>query len=291
MTDIVVIGGGTAGLTAAIYARRAGKSVLIIEGESIGGQIAFSPKVENYPGIMSISGAEFTDALLEQALALGAELTFERVTAIEGLTVVTEDGRHDAGAIIIASGVKHRHLEIENEDVSGVSYCAVCDGAFYKDKTVALVGGGSTALTSAELLSGLCKKVYLIHRRDVFRAEASLVERVKARSNVEFIVPATVSEIKGKDELCGVVLNTPNGSRSLEIEGLFVTVGQIPQNAPFASAVALDSDGYVIAGEDCRTSAPHIYAAGDCRTKTVRQLTTAAADGSVAVMSALADME
>lgn len=291
MPDIVVIGAGPAGLTAAIYARRAGRSVLVIEGQGVGGQIAYSPRVENYPGIKSISGAAFADALLEQALDLGAEITFASVTGLDGLSVVADGERISGRAVIIATGVRHRRLGLEREDsLRGISYCALCDGAFYRGKTVAVAGGGSTAVSSAALLSELCEKVYLIHRRDVFRAELSALEKLRARPNVEFAVPAVITALLGERDLSGLLLDTPAGARTLPVDGLFEAIGQIPQNEPFAASLRLDQNGYIVASEDCRTSAPHIYAAGDCRTKTVRQLTTAAADGSSAALSAIADM-
>ena len=297
--DIVIIGAGTAGLTAAIHAARAGKSVLVLEQETIGGQIAYSPRVENYPGIASISGAAFSDNLFCQAEALGVELELEVVERIVPGTphrIVTDCAEHTAKAVIVATGVRHRHLGVPGEDLAGVSYCAVCDGAFYKDKTVALVGGGSTALQSAELLSGICKEVHLIHRRTEFRGEQALAQRVRQLPNVTLHLEQTVSEVlenpAASGELGAVTLRqVSDGTETvLHVDGLFVCVGQIPGNQPFAGVLELDGDGYIQAGEDCRTNVPGIFAAGDCRTKAVRQLTTAAADGSVAALAALATL-
>ena len=295
--DIVIIGAGTAGLTAAIYAARAGKSVLVLEQETIGGQIAYSPRVENYPGIASISGAAFSDNLFTQAEALGVELELETVEHIVPGTphrIVTDCAEHTAKAVIVATGVRHRHLGVPGEDLAGVSYCAVCDGAFYKDKIVALVGGGSTALQSAELLAGICKEVHLIHRRTEFRGERALAERVRQLPNVTLHLEQTVSEVlenqAAPGELGAVMLRqVSDGAETvLHVDGLFVCVGQIPGNQPFAGVLDLDEAGYIQAGEDCCTNVPGIFAAGDCRTKAVRQLTTAAADGSVAALAALA---
>ena len=289
--DLIIIGAGCAGLTAAIYAARAGKSVLVLEQETVGGQISFSPKVENYPGIASISGAEFSDNLFSQAEALGVELeleTVERLIPGTPHTVVTDCGEHSAPAVIVATGVRHRHLGVKGEDdLSGISYCAVCDGAFYKGKTVALVGGGSTALQSAELLSGLCREVHLIHRREEFRGEARLAERVKALPNVMLHLERTVEKLvpDGSGKAVGAV--TLSGGETIPVDGVFVCVGQIPGNEPFANVLELDEAGYLVAGEDCKTNVPGIFAAGDCRTKNVRQLTTAAADGAVAALGAL----
>ena len=292
-TDLIVVGAGCAGLTAAIYAARAGKSVLVLEQESVGGQIAFSPRVENYPGIPSISGMAFADALFAQADALGAALELEKVLRVEpgeSIRVVTEDDAHECRRLILAPGAKHRRLGLPREEEltgRGVSYCATCDGAFYKGKTVAVAGGGSTALQSAELLAGLCEKVYLIHRRDAFRGEPGLSERVLRLPNVEPVLNARVTALLGGSDLTGVEVGTAAGPRELTLDGLFVCVGQEPNTAFLSGVVALDGAGYILAGEDCRTNVPGVFAAGDCRVKQVRQLTTAAADGSVAALAAV----
>jgi len=294
MYDIIIIGAGPAGLTAAIYAARSGKKVLVYEKEGIGGQIAFSPRVENYPGIRSVSGAEFSDNLYEQALSFGVEIELEEVVGIEdnGETkaVVTENGKELCKKIIIATGVQHRKLGIPDEDDDvgcGVSYCAVCDGAFFKNTDVAVVGGGNAALRSAQLLAGICNKVYLIHRRNEFRGEKMIVDELESLGNVEFVLDSVVTSLFGEGDLSSVEIeNRISGEHSrIDVSALFVCVGQIPSNDAFKNIVSLDENGYIIAGEDCRTNVEGVFAVGDCRTKTVRQLTTAAADGAVAALS------
>ncbi|SCY37045.1 thioredoxin reductase (NADPH) [Lachnospiraceae bacterium XPB1003] len=298
MNDIIIIGAGTAGLSAAIYARRAGKKALILEALSYGGQIINTPEVENYPGIKNISGFDFATGLYEQAADLGAEIEYVRVTGIESnadgsKTVHTTDGDRECKAVIIATGAKNRPLGIEREEEltgSGVSYCATCDGAFYKKKSVAVNGGGNTAIEDAGFLSNFCSKVYVIHRRDEFRADVHEVEKLKAKENVEFILDSEVTALLGDDELTGIeVTNKKTGEKKeLEISGLFIAIGQMPDNTAFASVVDLDEKGYIIGKEDCLTNTPGVFTAGDCRTKAVRQLTTAAADGAVAALAAAA---
>lgn len=295
MYDVLVIGGGTAGLTAAIYVLRAGKTVMVLEHETFGGQITSSPKVENFPGFKSITGADFADSLTEQAISLGADTDFCSACKIidEGTQkkVVTDYGEYEAKAVIIATGAKHRHLGVKGEEEfsgMGVSYCAVCDGAFYKGKNCCVVGGGSAALQSVMHLSSYCSKVYLIHRRDSFRGEERLRDMLSELSNVEFVLDSIVEEIKGSSEVESVVVKNVKTEEIMEIktDGVFVAVGQVPENSAFADVVSLDETGYIIAGEDCKTSCEGIFAAGDCRTKLVRQLTTAAADGTTAGLSA-----
>ena len=295
MYDIGIIGGGTAGMTAAIYGQRAGKKTLIIEGGAFGGQITSSPNVENYPGIASVSGSEFSMNLLDQATKLGADTVTEQVTGIrdEGSqkVIVTGSNEYPCKSVILATGVTHRHLGAPGEERlagAGVSYCATCDGMFFRGRDVAVIGGGSTALQDAEFLSNYCKKVYLIHRRDEFRGEDNIVKRLREKENVEFILSATVKEIAGEDAVEKLILNhKKKGEESeLPVAGVFVAVGQIPKNEVFADVVKLDAGGFILASEDCLTSHPGIFAAGDCRTKEVRQLTTAAADGAVAALAA-----
>ncbi len=295
MYDIGIIGAGTAGMTAAIYGLRAGKSVLLIEEGAVGGQIVVSPHVENYPGIASMSGSEFANNLLEQAMNLGAETRFTAVKAIRNekdkKVIVSDEGEIPCKTVIIATGAKHRHLGVKREEEfvgAGVSYCAVCDGAFFKGMDTAVVGGGNTALQDAIFLSSYCRRVYLIHRRDAFRGEEHLVSTLKAKENVEFVLDSVVEELKGDDLLEGVkIKNVKTGEeRELSVEGIFVAIGQAPSNDRFADVVKLDGAGYVLASEDCHTSANGIFTAGDCRTKEVRQLTTAAADGAVAAIAA-----
>lgn len=296
MYDIIVIGGGPAGLTAATYARRAGKTVLVIEKAAFGGQITWSPKVENFPTIISISGTELGDRLLEQAMEQGAEVEMEEVTAVEAdgdvKRVRCDSGaEYEAKTIIIATGAKPRMLGLEREEElvgSGVGFCAVCDGAFYKGRDVAVNGGGNSALQDAMLLSETCRRVYLIHRRSSFRGEEKLVEALRRRENVEFILDSTVEELLGDTELRGIAVRHPGGRREISLDGLFVAVGHEPDNGIFSDFMELDAAGYAASGEDCRTKAPGVFVAGDCRRKAVRQLTTACADGSVAALAACA---
>ena len=295
MKDIIVIGAGPAGLTAAIYALRAGKSVLIFEKELFGGQITYSPSVENYPGFKQISGNEFAEHLIDQATALGAEIEFAAVTGIlDGpvKTVVTDSGNYECKSVIIASGSRHRHLGLEREEEltgSGISYCAVCDGAFFKGKIVAVAGGGDAALQDAIFLSERCRHVYLIHRRDTLRGEAHLESILRARDNVEFVLNSVIEKLEGEQKLSGILVkNKLTGEHTqIALDGLFIAVGQEPQNAPFAGLITLDNAGYADAGEDCSTATPGIFVAGDCRKKAVRQLTTAVGDGAVAGLAAV----
>lgn len=295
MKDIVIIGAGPAGLTAAIYALRAGKSVLVLEKELFGGQITYSPSVENYPGYKQISGNEFAENLIEQATALGAEIELAEATKIvDGpvKTVITDGGSYECKSVIIAAGSRHRRLGLRGEEEligAGVSYCAVCDGAFFKGKTVAVAGGGDAALQDAIFLSDRCRKVFVIHRRDTFRGEARLEMVLRSRDNVEFVMNSVVESLEGKEKLSGVtVRNRQTGeTKTIPLDGLFIAVGQEPQNTPFSDMIALDGAGYADAGEDCRTGTPGIFVAGDCRRKAVRQLTTAVGDGAVAGLAAV----
>ena len=295
MYDIGIVGGGTAGMTAAIYGQRAGKKTIIIEGGNFGGQITSSPNVENYPGIASVSGSEFSMNLLDQAMKLGAETVVEKVTGIrseDGIKVIeTTGGVYPCRSVILATGVTHRHLGVADEERltgAGVSYCATCDGAFFRGRDVAVIGGGSTALQDAEFLSNYCSKVYLVHRRDEFRGEDSIVKRLSTKENVEFVLSTVVKQILGENMVEGLILTDKKTGEDfrLDVAGVFIAVGQIPQNEIFADVVTLDGSGFILAAEDCQTSAPGIFAAGDCRTKEVRQLTTAAADGAVAALAA-----
>ena len=295
MKDIVIIGAGPAGLTAAIYALRAGKSVLVLEKELFGGQITYSPSVENYPGYKQISGNEFAENLIEQATVLGAEIELAEATKIvDGpvKTVITDGGSYECKSVIIAAGSRHRRLGLRGEEEligAGVSYCAVCDGAFFKGKTVAVAGGGDAALQDAIFLSDRCRKVFVIHRRDTFRGEARLETVLRSRDNVEFVMNSVVESLEGKEKLSGVtVRNRQTGeTKTIPLDGLFIAVGQEPQNTPFSDMIALDGAGYADVGEDCRTGTPGIFVAGDCRRKAVRQLTTAVGDGAVAGLAAV----
>ncbi|MBR6206045.1 MAG: FAD-dependent oxidoreductase [Oscillospiraceae bacterium] len=296
MYDIIVIGGGPAGMTAAIYARRAAKSVLVLEAVACGGQIINTPDIENYPVEAHISGFDFSNRVHQQAKDLGAEFIFEKAVGIREengfKTVVTAKNTYQAKAVILATGSENRKLGLEDEDRltgRGISYCATCDGNFYRNKTVAVVGGGNTALEDALYLADLAKQVYLIHRRDSFRGEEASASRLKERENVEIIYNANVTRLLSEKRLKAIEVTDKNdGSiRTIELNGLFIAVGRVPENQNFASLVDLDDAGYVIAGEDCRTNADGIFVAGDNRTKLLRQLVTATADGAMAATEAV----
>ena len=293
--DVAIIGAGPAGLTSAIYARRAGKSVLVIEKDTFGGQITHSPKIENYPGFPKISGNELADVLISQALEQGAEVELDEVTGIsindDGTKLVNcTSSSYACRALIIATGAKHRSLGLEREDElegNGVSYCAVCDGAFYKDRAVAVIGGGNSALQEAVMLSEYCTSVTVVQNLAFLTGEKNLVAILEKKNNVSFIYNSVVKELLGEDELSGIVIENTDGERStLKVDGVFVAIGQIPQNAPFADVVKLNSYGYVDAGEDCLTEQNGIFVAGDCRSKAIRQITTATGDGAVAALAA-----
>lgn len=296
MYDIIIIGAGPAGLTAALYARRANKEVLILEKGAFGGQITFSPKVENYPGFESVSGTELADKLVEQVLAQGADVEVETVTGIEVngdvKTVVTEEGgRYDCKAVIIACGAKHRHLGVENEEKfigDGISFCAVCDGAFYKNKTVALVGGGNSALQEAILLAETCKKVYVLQNLDFLTGEKRLEDILRKRQNVEILTGTIVTAVTDGDEFSGVTIKTvaSGEEKELPLDGMFVAIGLEPENGAFENVMALDERGYADVDENCETATAGVFVAGDCRRKAVRQVTTAAGDGAVAAIAA-----
>lgn len=293
--DIVIVGAGTAGLSAAIYAVRAGKSVIVLEATTHGGQIVNTPEVENYPGIKKISGFEFANNLYEQAKSLGAEVVYEKVIGIEvnGEEKIVHTAKEDyqAKAVILATGAKNRPLGLEHEKEwigAGISYCATCDGMFYRGKDVAVAGGGNTALEDAIFLTNYCRKVYLIHRRDAFRGEEKLLQTLKEKTNVEFVLNANITRLIGEDGVDGVEVEDKNTheKRVLDVMGLFVAIGQMPENSEFINVVDLDKGGYIEAKEDCKTKTKGIFTAGDCRTKKVRQLATAASDGAIAALAA-----
>lgn len=318
MYDMIIIGAGPAGLSAAIYGIRAGKSVLVLEGKTYGGQIINTPEVENYPGIKKMSGFEFAKGLYEQAKDLGAQIKMEKVVSVEKsdnrevsdmeaaqsdgneegggndapvFVVNTSKNSYECGALIFATGAKNRLLGLAGEQEltgAGISYCATCDGMFYRDKVVAVNGGGSTALEDALFLSNYCKEVYLIHRRDAFRGEQKLVDALEKRENVKFILNSVVTGLMGEGKLESISIKNKDGEeKTLKVDGLFIAIGQEPETAVAKEMVAMDEKGYIRAGEDCRTTVPGVFVAGDCRTKTVRQLTTAAADGAVAALMAV----
>ncbi len=294
MTDIIIIGAGPAGLTAAIYALRAGKTVKVLEKNSFGGQINFSPKIENYPGFTQISGAELADALVEQALAQGADFEIEEVSGIEktpdGFAIKTDCAKHDCKAVIIATGAKHRHLGVEGEDKyigEGISFCAVCDGAFYADKEVVVIGGGNSALQEALLLAETSKKVTIVQNLESFTGEQRLVDLIEAKDNIEYILGATVEKFFGDDEIHGAVIKDSKTGKETEIyaDGFFEAIGLAPENEQFENVAELER-GYVKSDEKCLTKTPGIFTAGDCRTKSIRQIATAVADGAVAALAA-----
>lgn len=294
MTDILIIGGGPAGLTAAIYAARAGKTITVCERESMGGQITHAHKVSNYPGLTEISGTELGDKLCGHAMDMGAEIEF---TSVQSLTkegnifrAVTEDGVIEAKAVIFAGGAKPRPLGVPKEEElvgGGVSYCALCDGAFFAGQDVAVVGGGNSAFSDALFLAGVCKSVTLVHRRDIFRAEQAQIEAAQRTGNIRFLTGYTVEALEGDSRLESVTLKGKDGStETLAVSGLFVALGRVPDTELIAALAELDESGYVLSDETCRTRTPGLFVAGDCRQKSVRQLTTATADGTVAATMA-----
>ena len=295
MYDVIIIGGGPAGLTAALYALRAEKSVVVIEKLGLGGQIALSGEVENFPGTMKMSGAEFAQNLAAQVDALGGRIEYEEVVEIidgNPKTVITDLDRYEGKSIIIATGVKNRRLGAEGEDEligKGISFCAVCDGSFYKNRVVAVIGGGNSALQEAILLSDLAKKVYVIQNLEFFTGEQKLVDKLTTKENVEIILGNTVEKLLGETELKGVeIKNIAGETKTLELDGMFVAIGLVPQNEIFKNLINLDERGYIIADEFCKTNVDGIFVAGDCRTKTIRQVITAAGDGAVAALAACA---
>ncbi len=299
MHDILIIGAGPAGMTAAIYARRAGKTVLVLEAGSFGGQIINTPEIENYPAAAHISGYDFATRLYDQAVELGAEFVFEKAVGVTDSgsekTVVTTKNRYTARAVIIATGSENRKLGLPEEDKlvgRGISYCATCDGAFYRGKTAAVVGGGNTALEDALYLSDLAEKVYLIHRRESFRGEAATLAKLREKPNVTFILGSNVTKLNAGKKLNSIEVTDSSGAvTELAVDGLFVAVGRTPENQNFAAVMELDAAGYAVAGEDCKTASAGIFVAGDNRTKAVRQLVTAAADGAAAATAAVHYLE
>ncbi|MBO4603761.1 MAG: thioredoxin-disulfide reductase [Clostridiales bacterium] len=295
MIDIAVVGAGTAGMTAAIYGRRAGMEVTLFEGNTYGGQIVATPEVENFPGFEKISGFDLADSIFRQAMALDAKFVFDQINSIEkkeeGFVLKGDFGEYEAKTVIIATGATNRHLGIDREGAlvgRGISYCATCDGAFFKGKVTAVAGGGNTAVEDALYLAGLCSKVYIIHRRDGFRAEEALIAKARQTENIEILTPYVTERLEGEDKLSAVVLkNAVDGSeKTLEVDGLFVAIGQVPETKAAEGLVETEG-GYIKAGEDCVTSCPGVFVAGDVRTKHVRQLATAASDGAIAALAAV----
>lgn len=296
MYDLIVVGAGAAGMTSALYALRNSKTVLVLEGESLGGQIATSPRLENYPSIKEISGEKFADNLYEQISALGAEVEIDRVTGIEKLEdktfkVTTEYGEYFAKSVIIASGVKHKHLRTKSnrDDLvgKGVYYCAICDGAFYKGREVVVIGDANTALQYSLLLASYCKKVYVYTLFDKFFGDASLVKALRSKENIEVRPNTSVIDFIGDTELQAIEYTDKDGNvLRHEIPAVFVAIGQVPDNKAFENVVDLDKMGYIISDENCKTKTEGLFVAGDCRTKPVRQVATAVADGAIAATNA-----
>ncbi len=295
MYDIIIIGAGPAGLTAAIYARRANKNVLVLEAKNYGGQIINTPSIENYPAAAHISGFDFATNLYNQVTELGAEIKFEKVTNIKinnNIKIVeTPDNKYEGKTIIIATGADNRKLGIEKEDEfvgKGISYCATCDGSFFKDKAVAVVGGGNTAIEDAEYLSDIVNKVYLIHRRDEFRADSVSINKLKEKNNVEFILNSKIKKLNGSEMLESIEVEDNNQNiKTIPITGLFIAVGKIPENENFKEIINMDDKGYIISDELCHTNIDGIFVAGDNREKSLRQLVTATSDGAVAATEAI----
>lgn len=293
MYDIIIIGCGPAGLTASIYAKRANKKVLLLEKESIGGQIASSPLVENYPGYKSISGSELANNMFEQVMDLGVDLEIETVTSIINdkiKKVITENNAYETKTIIIATGAKYRLLGLDNEINligNGIHFCVSCDGAFYKNKNVAVIGGGNSAVINAIALSDICNKVYIIQNKDVLTAELNLQDNLKSKSNVEIITSANVKKLVGVNELKGISITKDNKDEELKLDGMFISIGLIPQNEIFKELINLDNNNYIISN-DCNTNTEGIFVAGDSRTKSYRQLTTAVNDGTISANLAIA---
>ncbi len=295
MYDVIVIGAGPAGLTAALYAGRQNKKVLVLEKNSFGGQTVYSPKIENYPGIPAMSGMDFADKLVEQVLEQGVELEPGEAITVEngeeGKTVVTEEARYQGKTVIFACGAKHRRLGLPREEEltgAGISYCAVCDGAFFKGKEVAVIGGGNSALQEAVYLAEICKKVHIIQNLETLTGEEKLVEILKKKENVDVTFNSVVKELRGEEELTGIVLeNTKEGRvEEKKVEGMFVAIGLSPDNGAAEGILKLDEQGYIPADESCVTPVPGVFVAGDGRTKKVRQIATAIADGATAAIAA-----
>lgn len=289
MYDIIIIGGGVAGMTAALYSLRANKKVLIIEKETIGGQIASSPLVENYPGYMSISGIELSNNLYDQITNLGVDFELEQVIKLEDFKeykqVTTDYNTYKSKTVIIATGCKHRPLGLSNEEQfigNGVSYCVLCDGAFYKDKDVAIVGGGNTAVVSAIYLSEMVNKLYIVQMLDKLTAEEKLIEKLNKIDNIEYIFNSKVDRLNGDEKLESIDI----GNKNIKIDAVFVNIGLLSQNEVFKDLITLDKYGYIDSDESCKTNIDGIFVAGDCRTKTIRQLTTASSDGTTAAINA-----
>ena len=290
MYDILIIGGGPAGLTAAIYTRRAGKKCLVLEATACGGQILNTDKITNYPAMPSVSGPQLAQNMEQQAKELGAEIEFDKATSIEkvdgGFKIVGEDGDYLAKTVIIAAGTSPRKLGLPREEEflgRGISYCTTCDGAFYKDKIVAIYGGGYSAAYGALYLADIASKVYLVHHHEELRATGGVVDALSANPKIEMVLGSDIAELNGDDKITGITLAD---GRSLDIDALFVSIGRVP-HCDFCVDLKLDDEGYIVADESCETNIPGIFVAGDVRTKALRQIVTATADGAAAAEAAI----
>ncbi|MDL2253126.1 FAD-dependent oxidoreductase [Ruminococcaceae bacterium OttesenSCG-928-I18] len=293
MTDIIIVGAGPAGLTAAIYAARAGMQVVVFDKSVYGGQVSLTSEVDNYPGVQGLAGADFATNLYTHAVSQGAEVRFEEVTDVDITakvkTVTTSTGKYESKALIFAGGASRKKLGVPGEETfmgHGVSFCATCDAAFFREKTVAIVGGGDTALSDALFLANNCEKIYLIHRRGSFRAAHAEQEAVRARENIEVLYSTTVERIEGIDRVERIIVNTPEGNKTLAVSGIFIAIGLEPETSLFKGHLPLNEKGYVLAQEDCSTPFEGVWVAGDLREKPLRQIVTAAADGAVAAVAA-----
>lgn len=296
--DMIIIGGGPAGVTVSIYGLRANQNVLLIEKEIIGGKVASSPLIENYPGIGKIKGIELSENFEQQVTNLGGEVIQKEVIAIQGKEkikkVKTKEGIYEGQTIILALGTKYKKLGIENEDKligKGISFCAVCDGFFYKNKTVAVIGGGNTAIANALELANLCPKVYVLQKLDHLTAEPILINQLKEKKNVEILYDVSVRKFIGEQVLTGLEMERNEKKEILEVEGVFLAIGQIPETNFVKDSINMDEAGYILVDQDCRTNQTGIFAAGDCVSKKIRQLTTAVNDGTIASLSAIQYLE
>lgn len=289
MYDSIIIGSGPAGLTAAIYLKRASLDVLVCEKDYMGfGAMSVSDKIDNFPGLLGINGYDLGEKFRNHADSLGAKFLTAKVISLKkenNIWRISFENHEDilSKTVVYAAGTSYRKLDVKGNDLRGISYCAVCDGAFYKDKTVAVIGAGDSAFGDALYLSKFAKKIYIIARRNVFRANASLQENVRAKENIEIITNSFVTEIKGEKKVSAVILNE---QRELDVDGIFLAIGNTPNTEALRDIVNLDENGYIVAGEDTKTSVKGLFAAGDVRTTPLRQIITAAADGANAAYSA-----
>lgn len=292
--DILIIGGGPAGICAAIYALRANKKVLLLEKEVVGGKIISTPFIENYPGILEIKGMDLSENLNKQVIAFGGEIKMEKVIKIEQIQnkqqVITTSGKYIASAIILATGTKYKRLGIENEEKwigKGISFCATCDGFFYQNKVVAVIGGGNTAVVNALELVANCKKVYLIQVLEKLTAEPILINQLEEEKKVEVFYQTSVKSYIGEEKLEGIELQKGEKIEKLSVEGVFLAIGQIPENEFIEGFIQTNQDGYIKVDTDFKTNQKGVFAAGDCIEKQVRQLTTAVNDGTIAALKAI----